>query len=391
MLRDPGIALLALGETLIWAALYYVFPALLLRWEADLGWSRTELTAALALAILVSGLVSPWSGRLIDRGHGPSLMAVSAVMGGCGLLLLSQVTTLPAFYATWGLIGVALSGCLYEPCFALITRARGDQAKRGIVWITLVAGFAGTISFPVTHLLADAVGWRTAVTVFGVVVIAVVAPVLWCGAQAVEASATPQPPTPATASRDHRFLHRPAFWLLASGFSLLAVVHGAALHHLLPILDEHGWTPEQAVLAASCIGPSQVAGRLALVAVGNRLSHHALTVLACVLIGVAMVLLTGSEGSPVLLASAILSFGGAYGTVSILRPVVARDILGGSHFGAKSGALALPYLAGSALAPFFGAMVWRLGGYDLLLTCLAACAACGCGLYMQAHRQARLG
>ncbi|MEM7375981.1 MAG: MFS transporter [Pseudomonadota bacterium] len=367
-----------------------MFPALLLRWEADLGWSKVDLTGALALAVLASGVASPFSGRLIDRGWGPQLMACSAALGGCGLLVLSQVTTLSAFYTCWLVIGLSLSGCLYEPCFALVTRARGSEAKRSIVVITLFAGFAGTLSFPLTHLISDAHGWRTTAAVFAVGVITVVAPMLWAGARRVEAGGhalrTAAPPETAT---DRPFLQRPAFWLLAAGFSLLAVVHGATLHHLLPILAESGWSADAAVFAAACIGPSQVAGRLAMVAVGHRVSNHALTVTACLAIGLSVVLLQLSTGAPVLLGLAILAFGGAYGTVSILRPVVARDILGGAQFGAKSGALALPYLVGSALAPFLGALVWRVGGYATLLPCLAGLAAVGCALYMRAHRSPR--
>ncbi|MEM6988431.1 MAG: hypothetical protein AAF499_18095, partial [Pseudomonadota bacterium] len=182
------------------------------------------------------------------------------------------------------------------------------------------------------------------------------------------------------------FLRRPAFWLLAMGFSLLAIVHGAVLHHLLPILDESGLSADAAVLAASCIGPSQVAGRLAMVAIGSRMSNRGLTIASCCLIGSAVVLLNIGATTPIVLALAILCFGGAYGTISILRPLVAREILGGLRFGAKSGALALPYLVGSASAPFVGSLVWLVGGYDLLLTLLAILAVAGCLLYVLASR-----
>ena len=46
-----AILLLAIGETLAWAAIFYSFPAMLLRWEADLGWSKAELTGAVTLGV----------------------------------------------------------------------------------------------------------------------------------------------------------------------------------------------------------------------------------------------------------------------------------------------------------------------------------------------------
>ena len=64
-------------------------------------------------------------------------------------------------------------------------RARGAEAKRSIIFVTLVAGFAGTISFPVAHGLVQAFGWRSAVFCFGITAILVVAPLMWFGAGAV--------------------------------------------------------------------------------------------------------------------------------------------------------------------------------------------------------------
>jgi len=71
--------------------------------------------------------------------------------------------------------------------------------------------------------------------------------------------------------------------------------------------------------------------------------------------------------------------------VSIIRPVIARDILGERNFGSKSGAMALMYLAGSASAPFLGSVIWNIGGYNLVLPCLIFFAVTGMGLYLGAH------
>ena len=154
-----AILLLAIGETLAWAAIFYSFPAMLLRWEADLGWSKAELTGAVTLAILAAALASPLAGRVIDRGHGALLMTGSAVLGGVGLAGLAMVQVLWQFYAVWLMIGLATARALYDPCFSLVTRARGARAKGGIIFITLVAGFAGTVSFPSVYWLSEAFGW----------------------------------------------------------------------------------------------------------------------------------------------------------------------------------------------------------------------------------------
>ena len=166
---ERAILLLAIAQTLIWACASYSFPALLLWWEDDLGWTRGSLTGAITLALLVSAAASPVAGRIIDHGYGPAMMGICTALAGLFVGSLSLISELWQFYLLWILIGIAISGCLYEPCFALITRARGLAGQRSIVIITLFAGFAATISFPVAHQISDAYGWRSAVLVFAAI------------------------------------------------------------------------------------------------------------------------------------------------------------------------------------------------------------------------------
>ncbi len=319
------------------------------------------------------------------------MMTTATLVGGCCLLLLTQVEYRWQFYLIWGLIGVCMSGSLYEPCFALITRARGAEAKRSIIFVTLVAGFAGSVSFPVAHSLASAFGWRSAVMFFGVTAILVVAPIMWLGASAVERAGVHRHSEISHLSLAERsFLQSPVFWCLALGFGLGAVMHGITLHHLLPILDEREIHPEVAVIAISFIGPMQVAGRLAMMAAERHVSNHGIAVTCFVLMAASILLLIGAGTTPVLLVGFVILFGGAYGMVSIIRPVIARELLGERQFGAKSGALALVYLAGSAAAPFLGSLGWSWGGYGLVLPSLMLLAALGLGLYLLAQQMVKI-
>ncbi|KAA0917609.1 MFS transporter [Aquicoccus porphyridii] len=387
MFRDRTILIMALGQTLVWAGLFYVFPALILHWTADPGWSKSQLSVAIAIAVFLSGLASMVAGPVIDRGFGPALMAGCAGLGGLALATLSQAHEIWQFQAIWAFIGLCLAGCLYEPCFVLVTRARGAEAKGGIVAITLVAGFAGTLSFPVANALAGGLGWRTAVQVIGLFVALIVAPLLWWAAARLERERRAHPHHAAEAPETQpRFLRRPAFWALGLAMALMATVHSATLQHLLPILDEHSIAPATAVFVASLIGPMQVAGRLAMIWAGRFLSHHGLTLTCFAMIGTAEIVLVASGRAPILLWLFVPLFGGAVGVVSILRPLLAREILGARNFGAKSGALAFLFLAGGASAPWLGALIWGWGGYDAMLALLTCAAALGAGLYAIARR-----
>ena len=149
---------LAIAETLVWAALYYSFPALLLEWERDLGWSKTELSGALTLAMVTSSLLGPMIGRLIDRGFGRVIFSGSAAVGAILLACLSQVEYLWQFYCVWFGIGVAMAGTLYDACFSVLTHTLGDQARRAITIVTLVAGFCRYARFS-KYAPAGWLGW----------------------------------------------------------------------------------------------------------------------------------------------------------------------------------------------------------------------------------------
>ena len=319
------------------------------------------------------------------------MMGAAPAIGGLGLMALSQVTALWQFYGLWLVIGLMLSGSLYDACFSLITHARGVQAKRGIVVITLVAGFAGTVSFPAVYYLSEAMGWRAATALIGGFIAVAVAPLQWWGARAVQAGRIATPPAPETPQMAKNFLRRPAFWLLGLGIGMLAIVHGATLQHLLPLLNERGLPAEFAVLIAALIGPMQVAGRVAMVATGRFLSHRDFMLIAFAVMAASVAVLLVSGDNRALLVAYVFLFGGAWGTVSILRPLITRDILGERNFGAKSGSLALIFLTAAAASAYLGALIWGIGGYGLMLGVLIVLALAGAIAFIAAQRLSQRG
>jgi len=367
---------LAIAETIVWAAMFYSFPALLLVWERDLGWSKTELSGAFTLSLVVSALLAPVVGRLIDHGLGRFTFTGCALLGAVLLALLSQVTTLWQFYLLWFGLGVAMSGALYEACFAVLTRAFGSGAKRAITLVTLVAGFAGTVSFPTAFVLVGMVGWRGAVLTFSVAVALIAAPLIWRGARLAEEGRESQSHPASLKTREAlSVLRRATFWLLAVSFAMIALEHGMLLTHLLPLLDERGIHGETAILAASMIGPMQVAGRLAMMAAERHVSILGIAAVCYIALGIAALALLGTSAIPALLVGFVLFQGSGYGVTSIVRPVVTAEFLGRSNFGVISGLLALPFITATAAAPTVAAFVWERGGYDRVIV-LAIVAAC---------------
>ncbi len=375
-----GVWLLGFGETIIWACIFYVFAALLLTWEQELAWPKGDLTLGLTLAILAAALASPLSGRLIDAGHGRRVLGLGAFVGGAGLAALSQVETVTAYLAAWVVMGAAQAFCLYEPCFSVVTRAKGAAARQAITKITLLAGFASTVSFVAAAALVDLTDWRTTALVFAAAAAFVAAPLLYCGAALLEAAAGETArPTPKAENKAalKAALRKPQFWMIALAFPLMALNHGVLLNHIMPLLTERDIPRTTAVLVASTIGPMQVAGRIVLMLIEKRVNSLGVTAFAFSGVLLASLLLMFAGASPLFAFGFAALQGGAYGLTSILKPAITAEFLGRTGFGAIAGWLALPYLVGFAFAPYVGSLIWEAGGYDLVIPATAGFAVLG--------------
>lgn len=363
----PIIAL-GIAETLVWAGTFYLFPALLPVWEADLGWSKAQLTGGYTLALLVSALASPQMGALIDRNLGRWVLSGSACLAGVFLGVLALAEQLWWFYMAWIGLGVAMAGALYDPCFAFLVRQLGLRARQAITLITLIAGFAGTVSFPAANVLAATFDWRVAVLVFAVVVVVVAAPTFWFAASRMDGGV----PTPATErglprAMDYSIFRNPVFWCIGMSLGLLALNHGMVITHLLPLLEERGIVAAAAVVTASMIGPMQVVGRLGLMAFGGNVSSTVIMVLCILATAVAGVALFAAGATPILLVLFVALYGAGWGVASIAKPLLIRDHLGERNYGTVAGYLAVPFLLAIALGPILGSMVWELGTYDAVI------------------------
>jgi len=392
MTARRAIIFLAIGETIYWAGLYYIFAALLVQWEAAEPWPKTQITMAFTGAILMAAIFAPIAGRQIDRGNGPKVLTFAALIGAALVALLPFANSVWMFGAIWLGVGACLGGCLYETCFSLITRTRGDNARRDITLVTLFAGLAGTLSFPLSNAISHAYGWNAAIWTMSGLVALVGVPLVWYATSFLEKeyqkeNAARDDETKETHSSTfniRRVLSKPAFWFIAIGFAMLGCNHGVIINHILPILTDRGLTGDAAVLAASMIGPMQVAGRLAMIAAERRVSSHAITSACFIGVACAGAALYFSAVVPALVVAFVILQGSGYGVTSIMRPVITKEILGTQNFGAISGAVAVPYLLAWAAAPVAGSLLWEAGGYDLAIIVVIVSALTGLLFYRAA-------
>lgn len=380
---------MAIAQTLLWAGVYYLFPALLAAWEQDLGWSRTELVGAFTLALLLSALIAPFVGRQIDDGHSDIVFPAATVAAAVLLAALTQVTALWQFYLVWGLIGIAMAGSLYECCFAILTRYMGTRTQQAITLVTLLAGFAGTLAFPTSHALLEGIGWRGVALVFAGLIACVAAPLnYYAVTQAYTANPAPPEPDAPNTGKEIDLFGNPVLWLLGLAFATIALNHGALIAHLLTLLAERGVGAEVAVLAAAMIGPMQVLGRLAMMAMERSVRPPVLAVLSCLAMSVAALALFFAGGEPMFLVLFVILQGVGYGVTSILRPLLVAELLGRRRFGVIAGILAVPFLVAFALAPSVAGLVWSAGGYDAVILLAGGVTLLGAAALWRAGRVA---
>lgn len=351
---------LAVGQTLGYASFSYIFAALILSWEGDLGWTKATFALGPMVSVALTAVLAPLAGRMVDRGFGMYMLTFGAALGGVALIALSQVVTPAQYIACWVVIGLAHAACLYDVCFAFLIRRFGTQARPRIIRVTLVAGFASTIAFPTGAALAGALGWRGAVLVAAGVVLCVMVPLHFFAARAIRAG-TPKP-TAASVTLDRAApaiaLRRPAFWGLAALFAALSLNHWMLVAFMVPLLTAQGVAMGWAVTAASSVGVAQTIGRLVLfrfeAAIGTRGTAYIVTgaqVLA------AVVLLAVGVAPVVVLTFALLQ-GAALGIMTILRPVMVAETLGQAGFGAINGMLSIPSQGAMAVAPLIAALLF---------------------------------
>jgi MFS family permease len=364
----PVILMLGTTQTLAWASSYYL-PAILADPIArDLGISSNWFFAAFSASLVISGLLGPRVGRQIDLVGGRRVLCASNVILAAGLALLGASTSIWMMSGAWVLLGVGMGLGLYDAAFAALGRIYGDGARKAITGITLLAGFASTIGWPLSSFGLEHLGWRQTCFAWATAHILIGLPLnlLLPRTERLthEAANAPNP---------HIAIDR-TMVLLAFAFAAAWTVTAAMAAHLPRIVESLGATPAQAVFAGAMIGPAQVAARIA--EAGLLKKYHPLvsTRLACIghPIGACLIGLLGGGGA----ALFALLHGAGNGILTIARGTLPLAIFGSENYGYRLGLLGAPSRICQALAPLgFGLLIDLFGGKVLIVSSLLSLAA----------------
>ncbi len=259
-LEQPSVtvvAALGTSQTLAWASSYYL-PAILAEpIGVAMGIPRSWVFAAFSFSLLVAAIAGPQVGRTIDRRGGRGVLVLSNVVLAGGLIALAAATGPAGLFGAWAVLGIGMALGLYDAGFATLTALYGRNSRSAITGITLFAGFASTLSWPVSSFLNDAMGWRQTCLVWATLNLVLGLP--------LNRFLLPLPMR--SAHRPHAAVvsvgwkPRREMLLVAFVFAAAWFVTGSMAAHLPRLLEMAGATPFAAITAAALVGPAQVVAR----------------------------------------------------------------------------------------------------------------------------------
>ena len=383
--RTRVVAALGTAQTLSWASSYYLPAVLAEPMARSLGVDRPFVFAAFSLALIVSALLGPWSGRQIDRHGGrPVLMATNGLFA-LGLAGLGLAQGPVSLMAAWALIGVAMGCGLYEAAFATLVRLYGSDSRNSITGITLIAGFASTVGWPLSAWLESHYGWRNACFTWAALHLVLGLPLnAWVRGPAAGPAATPSGPTAAapTAAAPAAASSPPpppryASAVVSYVFAATWFTSTAMASHLPGMLQAAGASLAVAVGVGALVGPAQVAGRLLEFGFLRRVHPLLSTRLATLAHPLGVLALLGA--GPALAPAFALLHGSGNGILTIAKGTLPLALFGPQGYGQRQGWLMLPSRVSQAFAPLlFGVALQAWGARALWLTAglgLSACAA----------------
>lgn len=376
----PSPATLGMGVSMTvgYGTLYYSFSILAPEIAREFGWSQSFVFAVFSIGLLGGAVSAPIIGRLIDRFGARPVLTFGSILAAAALAGLSLVQNGWQFAAVTLAAEFVSIAVQYDAGFAALAQRHGQEARSQITLVTLVAGFASTVFWPLIQWLLTMMTWREVYLVLAGLNLVLALPVhaLWPSYRR-EVVLPPRSSTdagaPVAASR------RPHLALMAISLSAGGFVLSAMGASLLVLLGDAGFTPAIATLTGSLIGPSQVAARVIEYARRGVLSPPVTGLIATGAIFLALTLLFAAAIFPVVAIVLVFAvfFGIGQGLTSIIRGVLPLHFFGTAGYGRTMGTLSGIRMVLSAAAPVTIIFVNERFGVAAAIGCLLLMGAIG--------------
>jgi MFS family permease len=382
----------------------------------EFGWNRGLVAGAFSFGFLVSAVLSPIFGRLMDS-HGPRVVIGSGVcLMTIGLLTAPAIETPWQLYATLGVLVAGGASLMTYTAHSLFLPNWFVRRRALAISIAFSgAGIGGIVLLPWLQTIIVHDGWRASCTTMGLLVLLVTGPLTlllrrrpeYIGLLPDGVSHTPGTNTARRAASNivdpawagiewtlARAIRTSRFWWIALAYFCALFAWYAVQVHQTKYLIEVGFTPIVAAWSLGIVSVIAIPGQIALGALSDRIGREWIWTTACFGFAVcyaALIALEQVRSQPLLYLMVISQGFLGYAVTSVMGPIVA-EIFEGSHYGAIFGALTVALTGGGAAGPWVAGIIHdATGSYGpAFLFAIACCVISAAAIWIAAPRKVRL-
>lgn len=351
MIAHRTVLCLGVSQLICWGITYYLVGGFGEQIAAEFGWSRALVYGGFSAALLVMGLTSPLTGRLIDQYGGRVVMVAGSILSaiGCAALALAQNVTV--YYAAWLVLGLAMRLVLYDAAFATLARIGGPGAGRAMAQITLLGGLASTFFWPFGHLLAEWFGWRGALLVYVGIALLTVPLHLMIPMGRFDDGPANASPTETAVPTDRPPTQFLAGFLYALIATLTNFLNSGMSAHMIGLLTGLGVAASVSVWIATLRGFGQSSARLGEVLFGRGVNPLTLNLFAVAMLPICFIAGLLSGQFPIAAMAFAFLYGVGNGLATITRGTMALVLFDHRTYGTVTGRLLVPSFILAAVAP----------------------------------------
>ena len=364
---------LALGTTCTigYGTVLYSFSLLSLEIKKAFNWPSEFIFGAYSMGVLFTGLVAARVGQILDQHGARTPMCIGSILVAISLAGQAQMESKAEFVIFMLLMEAVSILVIYESAFVALTQAVGKNARKPISQITLIAGFASTIFWPVIAELLKYTTWRGVYLFMALLHILICLPLHWIFLK-------PHPRNISEVKDDHDKTNKATvihdiktelFIALAFGLSAFCIV-GLQIH-IFAILGHLEVSEKIAIIAGSLIGPFQVISRLTDMLLGRFITAYQLGLISIGAMAAGLLLMMLTQViSPYTAFLFAAFFGMGQGLTNIVRGALPLHLFGALNYGVITGKMNRIRLFMTAIAPISFAVMLDTIGVQYLLICL---------------------
>jgi len=386
-----------------------LFPPII----GEFGWERGVTAGAFSFGFLISAVLTPSLGRMMDRLGPIAVMELGVGLMAMGLLLAPLTTQPWHLYLTLGVLVGGGSVCLGYSGQSLFL-PNWFVRRRGLAMSIAFAGVGvGSVALlPWMQVLIERAGWRAACWTMGILIMLILAPInLLLRKRPEDLDLRPDgddaPDDTTIRPKSNvvdaawaavewtvgRAVRTARFWWIALGYFCGLYVWYAVQVHQTKYLVEMGFSSTIAAWALGLVSLAGIPGQIALGHISDRIGREWVWAAGCLGFAIcytALIMLQDNQSLALLYLMITAQGALGYGLTSVIGAVVA-EIFQGKHYGSIFGTLMLAAIAGGAVGPWVtGALYDGMGSYTIaFLICIGLSLLSAVAIWFAAPRKVR--